>query len=171
MSRPDGHLKLARRLLTLHPKQDNQVELGRAVVTAYYALFHLLTEDVARLFVTDNEELIARLIRTVDHKPLKDVSGQMIGGNWPNVLKPTPSGFVIPTDLTQVAKAVVRLQGERHRADYDRTYSLTRIEASELVDVAEGAFAAWRRVRLTDAARLYLACVLLWKTWNDKEPR
>ena len=136
MSRPDDHLKLARRLLTLHPIRPNQVELGRAVATAYYALFHLLTEDVARLFVAEQRELSARLARTVDHKPFKEVSKQMIGGNWPNVLKPIPGGFVVPPDLAQVAKAAVRLQEERIRADYDSTSSFTRVEASELVDMA-----------------------------------
>ncbi len=171
MSRPDGHLKLARRLLTLHPKRPNQVELGRAVVTAYYALFHLLTEDVARLFVAESEELIARLARTVDHKAIKDVSGRIIGGDWPNAFKPIPGGFVATPELVQVANAVIRLQGARHRADYDRTYSLMRVEAAELVDLADVALEAWRRVRGHDAARLYLGCFLLWKTWNDKEPR
>ena len=171
MSRSDGHLKLARRLLTLHPKRPNQVELGRAVATAYHALFHLLTEDVARLFVAESEELVARLARTVDHKAIKDVSGRIIGGDWPSAFKPIPGGFVATLQLVQVANAVIRLQGARHRADYDRTYSLTRVEATELIDVAEAAFTAWRAIRQTDAARLYLGCFLLWKTWNDKEPR
>jgi hypothetical protein len=170
MSLPSGLLDLARRLLTLDPRRPRQATLRRAVSTAYYALFHLLAEEFAAMFVAESDVVSARLSRSVDHKPMREVSGRFLGGTLPEGLKPFPPDF-IPDALKRVANAFVTLQKARHDADYDRAYQLGRLDASERVRSAETAFTDWKSVRGHDAARLYLGCFLLWKTWNDKEPR
>jgi hypothetical protein len=43
-------------------------------------------------------------------------------------------------------------------------------QASQLIEKTEQAFEAWEKVKNTDEARLYLACFLLHKTW-DQQPR
>jgi predicted lipid-binding transport protein (Tim44 family) len=75
-----------------------------------------------------------------------------------------------PGDLKTVANAFVSLQQARHEADYDVSRTFRRQEVLAHVQSARQAFEAWGRVRKTDDARLYLACFLLWKRWDD-EPR
>jgi hypothetical protein len=72
--------------------------------------------------------------------------------------------------LKIVANALVTLQQARHEADYDLNRTFRRQETLEFVQTARQAFAAWEKVRKTDDARLYLACFLLWKRW-DEDPR
>lgn len=45
MSRDDDLLQLAEELSKLHAPNHRQVDLSRAVSTAYYALFHLLISE------------------------------------------------------------------------------------------------------------------------------
>jgi hypothetical protein len=47
MSRADDLLRLAEELSNLHAPHHRQVDLSRAVSTAYYALFHLLVSEAA----------------------------------------------------------------------------------------------------------------------------
>lgn len=165
MSLPDGLLGLARDLIDLNKNRPRQATLRRAVSTAYYALFHLLLEDLARLFSRESDELVARLARSAEHRLMKEVSGRFIGGKIPEGLGPSPPNF-IPEQLKRVAKTFVDLQKLRHDADYDRAFRISNQSAAEAVGSAEAAFKDWSDVSQSDAARLYLGCFLLWDTWN-----
>ena len=172
MNLADGFLALARRLTHPDPDWPRQVGFRRAVSTAYYALFHLLTEEFARLFVQNDPGLLSRVTRTVDHKPLKDASALFSKSRitLPKSLQPKNGQFEVPEDLLTVTEAVSQLQEERELADYDRARRLTQTEAQLAVAQAEVAFQAWERIRHTDAARLFLGCFLLRDHWN-KPPR
>lgn len=172
MSLPDDLLAVARELMALDPTKPRQACLKRAISTAYYALFDLLIEDFARLFVRNEDGLIGRIARTVNHKPIREVSTIFANPSiiLPKSLQPTNGRFDVPADLQLVAQTVRDLQEQRETADYDHSRKYSRDEVRILVDQVETAFEAWGRVRQTDAARLYLACFLLWDAWN-KPPR
>lgn len=168
MSLYDDLLEQATTLATLDPRRPKQANLRRAVSSAYYALFHMLSGESAGLYAGEFG-LVARICRTHNHGDMKKVSAQFGANKLPKALQPR-AAYSTPADLKVVADAFVSLQQARHEADYDLTRTFTRTEAIDIVDQARNAFAAWERVKKSDDARLYLACFLLWDRW-DKEPR
>lgn len=168
MNLANNFLDQARLLATVDPRRPKQANLRRAASAAYYALFHLLTGEVAGLFASE-VGLIARICRTINHTDMKRVSTQVLNNRLPRSVQ-APGGSLTPADLRIVAEAFIRLQDVRHEADYDRQRVFRRDEVQQLLRVARNAFDAWNRVRRTDDARLYLACFLLWERW-DRDPR
>jgi hypothetical protein len=75
-----------------------------------------------------------------------------------------------PPELQNVADRFVKLQQARHEAEYDLLRPFSRQQALVHAELARDVFADWEKVKKTDDARLYLACFLLWKRW-DEEPR
>ena len=170
MSLPQDLLVQARMLATIDRRRPKQANLRRAVSTAYYALFHLLTIDAARLYVRDDWELVSRIARSLNHGDMKNVSREFSKGQLPKSLQVPDKPAQISELVKKVAKAFNNLQAARHSADYDLGVTYTREAALTLVEAAETASAHWAVVKSSDDARLYLACFLNWDSWN-KPPR
>lgn len=170
MSQPRALLALARKLVSLKAKKLDDAPLRRAISTAYYSLFHLLSDAATELFVAADSPYAGVIRRCHDHKPMKDVSEMFARGNRPKLFQ----GLAAPAiseELKLVARAFVELQLERHTADYDRQGTTPPAKAMELVDLAERAFRAWETVKGSDEARIYVSSFLLYQsTWN-KSPR
>ena len=117
-----------------------QVNLRRAVSTAYYAVFHALLGNVSETFVADNVPRSRALFyRAMEHGRAKDRCIKL----GKNPLDQKESTFFqrpefIP-ELRKFANAFVRLQELRHRSDYDPDYRLTRAQALQIVDDARQA--------------------------------
>jgi uncharacterized protein (UPF0332 family) len=129
MSFPDQLLEQAQHLANRERTKPRQASLRRAVSTAYYALFHLLTTEAAKNW----KQLDQRhaLARSFEHGRMKSAS-ERIGK--PQTIPPSS-----PEDhLRLVATTFVRAQQQRHTADYDNSNALTsrRFEA-RAVGVAE----------------------------------
>lgn len=114
-------LRQARHLANREPRRPRQASLRRAVSTAYYALFHLLTHEAVQLLLVGRgrEPLRFSLARAFSHASMKtvaagfarnDVSPKIVGGL---------NGQPIQPELANVAGAFVDLQQARHEADYD----------------------------------------------------
>src|SRR5688500_10448755 len=112
-------LEQAGNLARLDPTRPKQVNLRRAVSSAYYALFHLLTSESAALYAAEFA-LAARIGRTHNHGDMRKVSAQFGGNKLPRAIQPS-GAYTTPPDLKVVADAFVRLQQLRHEADYDLT--------------------------------------------------
>ena len=162
-------LKQAKQLTMLDPRRPKQVNLRKAVSSAYYALFHLLTSEASALYAAEFR-LAARINRTFNHGEMRKVSLLIANNKLPKGVQSPGASYITPMEVKTVADAFVRLQQARHDADYDLTFSLSRKEALEFVQMASEAIEAWRTVKKTDDARLYLACFHLWKRW-DEDPR
>jgi hypothetical protein len=168
---PFEWLKLAQRLLGRATNTPNQAGLRRAISTAYYSLFHLLTLEAGGVFVR-RPETVELIVRAYDHGKMADVSKAFADGQLPKNLHPLMKASIDPTrqstlgDLKFVARTFVELQQARHRADYDLSARYDRSEAVRLVGLAESAFSAWQRIREDDLARIYLACFLVFEDWN-----
>ena len=169
MSLANDLLHQADLLAGLDPRRPKQANLRRATSAAYYALFHLLTAEAARMSATESG-LAARLGRSYTHGEMKKVSGMVALDRLPKAILPGRTGYTAPPDLKLVANTFVTLQQARHEADYDVTRVFLRREVREFVYQSREAFTAWDRVKKSDDARLYLACFLLWDRW-DKDPR
>lgn len=169
MSLAHDLLEQAQHLATLDPHRPRRVNLRRAVSAAYYGLFHLLSGEAAALYANEFG-LVARICRTHNHGEMKRVSSLLASDKLPKGVQPPSGGYTAPPDLKTVANAFVRLQQARHEADYDLTRIFRRHETLALVQLARQAFVAWERVKKSDDSRIYLACFLLWKRW-DEDPR
>lgn len=62
--------------------------------------------------------------------------------------------------LQLVAHAFISLQEARHEADYNMSRSFTRLEALDIVDLAEQAFADWQTIRKSLPADVFLTAQL-----------
>jgi uncharacterized protein (UPF0332 family) len=162
-------LKQSKQLAHLDPRRPKQVNLRRAISSAYYALFHLLTSEASALYAAEFE-LAARINRTLNHGEMRKVSSMIANNKLPKGVQAPGGGYITPRELKTVANAFVNLQQARHEADYDLARTFSRKQAMEFVQMAREAFETWGKVRKTDDARLYLACFHLWKRW-DEDPR
>lgn len=169
MSLHDDLLDQAFQLATLDARRPKQVNLRRAVSACFYGLFHLLTAEASRLFGSDFG-LLSRISRTYNHADMKKVSTFFANSKLPRALQGTIGGYATPLELKNVADHFVNLQQARHEADYDLSRTISRRKVLIHVKWARDAFNDWERAKKTDDARLYLACFLLWKRW-DEEPR
>lgn len=166
-------LDQARKLLTLEPKKPRQVSLRRAVSTAYYALFHRLIAYSVTNTVGGGSDATVTAIRGdmsrwFSHAQMKKTSAWFARrGNVPENVRtllrfnPQTQPFgIVPQGLVDVAVAFVRLQEERHRADYDLSYRLTRTQAEALVTRAQRAFSDLESVSGEAATKLYALLML-----------
>jgi hypothetical protein len=169
MSLHDDLLEQAEQLAKIDARRPKQASLRRAVSASYYAVFHLLTSEASALYAAEFG-LAARINRTHNHGEMKKASSMIANDKFPKGVQPPGGGYLTPPGLKTVANVFVSLQQARYEADYDLTRTFRRQETLAFVQTARRAFAAWERVRKTDDARLYLACFLLWKRW-DEEPR
>jgi hypothetical protein len=70
------------------------------------------------------------------------------------------AGSTVPIQLQEVAQAFVSLQEARHEADYNMSRSFTRLEALDIVDLAEQDFADWQTIRKSLPADVFLTALL-----------
>ena len=139
-----------------------QVDLRRAVSTAYYAVFHYILTAAADEFIgvtKRNTALYTLVYRSVDHRGLKELAQE--------VRKPQPTAKYskyVPAkgfgnNIQAFAVAVVELQEKRHVADYDPSARMKTSDASAVVATARSAI---RRFEKATAARrkAFLALML-----------
>lgn len=159
-------LHQARRLARLDPRRPRQANLRRAISSAYYGLFHFLTDRACRMMLgtqvpqTAYRQVIAR---GFDHATMKEACRSFSGGNLPaSILPRLPAGFAVPTGLRRVARAFIELQEQRHLADYDLTENFTRDEVLSIVQQAERALTEFNNVG-DPTKKFFLSCLWAWK--------
>lgn len=172
MDHPSALLAQARELCVLDPRRPKQVNLRRAISSAYYALFHRLISDAtgqAIGFGGANAIAMQHAVgRWFNHGTMVGVAG--VFARPATAKGPVrallvddsvrPAASRVPTDLADVAHAFETLQEERHRADYDLGQWYARTSVTALVDRASGAFDAISRLRGTPEYGLFLTLLL-----------
>lgn len=156
-------LAQAKELVALDPGRPRQVSLRRAVSAAYYALFHRLIA-----FSVQNVVGVAGLSAAIgldmsrwfNHGQMKTVSAWFskrgkIPPKVSSLLGYSAGASVVPGDLDSVASTLTLLQEERHRADYDLGYRLSRTQANQLVTQVELAFQQLESVAADPVTKLY----------------
>ncbi len=153
-------LVLARQMVDRNAAQPIEAELRRAISTAYYALFHLLThEGTARIVAAAH--LRSRVARTFEHKFMNAVCKEF-AAMQPNPAGQHvhPSGVLIPSGVITIASEFVTLQDSRLSADYDTAITWDHFEAEAIVASAELAFGEWQAVQADPGSDFFL--VELW---------
>ncbi len=166
MALHDDLLEQATHLALREPKRPRQASLRRAISTAYYALYHLLVGEAARALAPSQPPLLGpRFQRAFSHSETKTVCKQVAAG----ALSAATDTLVSPpleAELRSVAEAFVELQDARHNADYDMSRSVVRLNALSNIARATQAFRDWRSVRQAPNAKVFLAALLLQKSWS-----
>ncbi len=147
--------------------RPRQADLRRAISTAYYAVFHAITERAVQevLGAADVKSPWGhRLRRTVSHAGVANVAKwfEAGSGSIPPTLQPLRGELATPIDQTfsDFCTAVRELQEERHKADYDMSLLFTAKDTRHLIRAASDAVNVIRESTVSADVRLFLlACV------------
>lgn len=165
-------LHQARRLARLDSSRPRQANLRRAVSSAYYALFHFLTDQASRVMLGGQHSQVPYrqvIARGFDHGTMKDACRSFSGGNLPQaIVQRLPPGFALPITLQVGARTFVELQEQRHSADYDLSLNFTRANVLSLVQQAEQAFAHFNALPDRTLKKFFLSCLWAWKGINRR---
>ena len=151
---PEHLLEQATRLGTAPPAgRPRQVDLRRAISSAYYAVFHFVLASAADHIVGVTKRSTgeySRVYRSIDHKSLRDLCEEMQKATLPaRYARHTPRrGF--GSNIAAFAAGFSDLQEKRHLADYD---PLVREKLSDAQAAIRTARAAIARFRSASTAR------------------
>ncbi len=148
--------------------RPKEVDLRRAVSASYYALFHQINQDAADLLAPNvPERTNYRIQRWFDHTEMKRICGRFMPSKLDQPLLDLV-GSSASSDLQTVARSFVLLQEARHSADYDLSYALTELEASQHLRLAIRAIEAWDRIQGSAEANIFILSLLMWKNWEKE---
>lgn len=148
------------------PGKPCQVNLRRAISSAYYALFHALVDETCRLMIGARHSAAPFrhvLGRAFAHGTMKQACAAFAGGTLTaTVAKGLPAAFSIPIEIKILARAFADLQDKRHLADYDRTERFRRSDVLMLIDQVETTLNAFAELPSSIEKKFFLICLLAW---------
>lgn len=164
----------ARSLLARQPDAGSarpaEIDLRRAVSSAYYGLFHALSLAGSSVFAGGGEKLQFQATRAFSHTAVHKVCGAYVrspvkpftvGYEHLNKQQPSP-------ELIVVARTFELLQEGRYAADYDLLVTF-QFERAELpVELAEEALTALEKVRTRPETVIFLTALLLADRWTRR---
>lgn len=166
MALPQDLLEQAQFLVHREQRKPKQATLRRAVSTAYYAAFHLLVSAAAhQASPALPAGLRQKVQRSLEHGTMKEAAKRFESRNLPDPIKHLLSSS-LSGDLVAVARNFVRLQQERHDADYDLAARFDRPRAQDAVRLAVQLFSHWNAVRDSEDASVFLASLIFWRLWS-----
>lgn len=173
----DDLLEQAQELASREKRKPRQASLRRAVSAAYYALFHLLTDEAASFVAgagplkskTDLRRLVGRFLT---HVQMKNACGEVLKTTPVDILKPFWSDLGMPgqVELARLARTFRGVQEERHRADYDLSRVFTRAEVQTILERVENAIQDWQTVKKTQpqAAHFFALAMMMVDSWRKR---
>jgi uncharacterized protein (UPF0332 family) len=153
---PNHLLEQATMLAILDKNKPRQANLRRAVSTAYYALFHLLTIASSSNWKIANQR--HDLARAFDHANMNEACKQTNDKKFPNPNHPNVA------HLRRIANAFMQLQQHRHVADYNNSKKWTRVEVLTHIELAADAFDRWDKICDEPLAQDFLLQLLIHKS-------
>lgn len=137
------------------------MSLRRAVSTAYYALFHLLSIETAKNWKRPAER--GTLARMLDHLPMSRVCTNKrdeLNAHFKTNPPPGPDLEVLK-HLHRITNTFIEMLQHRHSADYDSDIKWTRTDVLNKIQSVEDAFESWRQIRDDHQAQNFLVTLLL----------
>jgi hypothetical protein len=126
-----------------------QVDLRRAISSAYYALFHEVCIAAADQIIgrsKQSEQLYALVYRSIDHRALRQLCEDLTKRTPPAKYARFGGGIRV-LGIAFFSFAVVELHAKRHSADYDPMIRLSALDARMAIRTARRALIAFRTVR------------------------
>lgn len=155
MSLAQDLLIVANDLCPTRAGRPSHAYLRRSISTSYYAVFHALTEEVARPYKGDVRPTARRML---DHGSARDVLTGLAKGGQVVWLSGRPA---CSPHLKQFAEDFEYLQLARHQADYDLAYTPRKADASIAMDRARRAVGDLDAVRRYCPEQLQAMCVAM----------
>jgi len=158
---PNDLLEQARHLANREPKQPKQASLRRAVSTAYYALFHLLSIETAKNWKRPAER--STVARMLEHAPMGKVCTAK-RDELNAYFKTRPAvgrERDVRKQLHVIAKTFVDLRQHGETADYDSSTKWSRTDVLEKIESVDAAFQSWREIRDEHEAQEFLLTLLI----------
>ena len=158
-------LKQAYHLATKEPRRPSQASLRRSISASYYALFHRLVDEAARMMVSGQgrDPIRQCLSRAFHHSDMQALCKSLAGGTPPNKLALAFAGLPIDSRLRGIAQAFRDLLEARHQADYNTYRLFQRSEALYHYALADRALQSWNEIRRTPQADAFLTGLLVIK--------
>lgn len=143
--------------------QPRNINLRRAVSSAYYALFHGIVLTTTGLLLSDATlEERQRLARSFSHSNLRLACQYVVKPNdAPKMARPIAAAAAGSTPLVDVAEALLSLQEARHNADYDHLAGFTKAGVLQSVDVVVDALAKLETLKGTAALQRFVSLLAL----------
>lgn len=138
--------------------------MRRAVSAGYYALFHAIALGVARQLLgtaaASNDE--HHLARSIDHRALAEVCSWVTAssGAGKKHARAIVASLQQDAEVRRLADIVVRLQEERHSADYDHLATYTKASVLALLNQTEWALSEVDSASASGHTRLYALVAL-----------
>jgi len=162
----------ARNLVSRLPEplgsDPTEIELRRALSSAYYGVFHRLTNAGSMRFAAGGDPLRFQAARAFSHATMRKVCDAYVR----SPTRPFPPGLehlntsVADHRLIEVARAFARLQEGCHTADYDLSAAIGFDYVAQLVAVAETALADFERIETFPETTVFLTALLLADRWT-----
>lgn len=147
-----------------------EVELRRAISSAYYGLFHTLTTAGSMLFAAGGDPLRFQAARAFSHTGMRKVCDAYIRS--PQRPFPPTLEHLCPQPpdprLIGIAAAFADLQDGRHASDYDLSAIIEVRYAINLVTVAGTALADFEQIQLLPETTVFLTALLLADRWTRR---
>ena len=137
------------------PEGPKHADLRRVVSSAYYAVFHRLTLHVAHSVLPDTDDASRyAFCRLLAHGEFTTAFKRLLQkpASVPENLRELASLARTSDHVVNAARLFVRLQWERHDADYDHKSMFNRSRALDAVDMATHAIDDLDRVPYDDPA-------------------
>jgi uncharacterized protein (UPF0332 family) len=150
---PQHLLDQASCLANLEKRRPRQASLRRAVSTAYYALFHLLTSAAVANWKKPRQR--HALARVFEHANMHEACKKTNDKAFPNPNHPNVR------HLKRIANTFMQLQQHRHTADYDNSKCWTRTEVLTHIELARDAFETWEIISKDPFAEDFLLLLLV----------
>ena len=150
---PEYLLEQAVRLIGAGPARD--VDLRRAISSAYYALFHAVMAGVGDTLVGRTHQTTPRyalVYRGIDHRTLKNLCLDVQKSSPPAKYRPYILAERFGFELTAFSSAVVELQEARQEADHDPRRRFRTLNARSTIDLARTGLGHWKRIKAEEKA-------------------
>lgn len=160
---PDHLIDQAERLVAPPPAgPPRQVDIRRAISSAYYGVFHFTMTALADEFVGVTQRGSSRyglVYRSIDHRTLKYICNDIEKQTPPRKYTPyvPPDGF--GANMQAFANSTIELQEKRHRADYNPEPRFRTYEAKLAIGMARSALAFFKRAS-QDSQKAFLTLLL-----------
>jgi hypothetical protein len=160
---PDHLFEQADRLIASPPHgPPRQVDLRRAISSAYYGVFHAVLAAVANRFIGSTKQatsLYSLVYRSIDHHALRNLCLEVTKTNLsPKYIPHTPTGG-FGAEIRGFAEGTIELQEKRHSADYDPSIRFNTSDAVLVIHVARTALAQFNSAS-ADARDAFLSLLL-----------
>lgn len=140
---PDHLFEQAERLIApARAGSPRQVDLRRAISSAYYGLFHFCLTAAADEFAGVTQRATSRytlIYRSIDHRTLKDLCVEARKQTPPVKYVPYFPAGGFSTHIQAFSTAAIELQEKRHRADYNPQPRFRTSDAKLAISTARSA--------------------------------